>query len=81
MDSTYITVDNYLQSCGLTTQEIEAIRNNLLRPGAPVEAPAGDNRERQLTAQEAQEKAEAAIRSEKSGKSAATASVVSGDEL
>lgn len=41
MDSTYITVDNYLASCGLTPQEIQAIKDNLLLPGAPAAAPAG----------------------------------------
>lgn len=33
MDNTYITVDNYLSSCGLSQQEIDAIRNNLLQEG------------------------------------------------
>ncbi|WIA28498.1 hypothetical protein OEZ86_011041 [Tetradesmus obliquus] len=42
MDSTYITVDNYLASCGLSQQEIEAIRNNLLQPGAPRQGAGGD---------------------------------------
>jgi protein tyrosine/serine phosphatase len=78
MDSTYITVDNYLMSCGLTTQEIEAIRNNLLKPGAPAEAPAGEQQQKQRSPQEAQEAAEKAITT---GKGAAIASVGSGDEL
>lgn len=78
MDSTYITVDNYLMSCGLTSQEIEAIRSNLLRPGAPAEAPAGEQQQKQLSPQEAQEKANKDI---KSGRGAATASLGSGDEL
>ncbi|KAF6263616.1 protein-tyrosine phosphatase-like protein [Scenedesmus sp. NREL 46B-D3] len=43
MDSTYITVDNYLASCGLTKDEINAIRNNLLKPGAPRESPMRSN--------------------------------------
>lgn len=34
MDSTYITVDNYLASCGLSPQEVAAIRRNLMRPDA-----------------------------------------------
>jgi hypothetical protein len=34
MDSTYITVDNYLASCGLTPQEVAAIRRNLMKPEA-----------------------------------------------
>lgn len=34
MDSTYITVDNYLSSCGLTQAEVAAIRRNLMRPDA-----------------------------------------------
>jgi hypothetical protein len=78
MDSTYITVDNYLMSCGLTSQEIEAIRSNLLKPGAPAEAPAGEQQQKQRSPQEAQEAAEKAITT---GKGAATASVGSGDEL
>jgi hypothetical protein len=32
MDSTYITVDNYLASCGLSPQEVSAIRRNLMKP-------------------------------------------------
>lgn len=78
MDSTYITVDNYLMSCGLTSQEIEAIRNNLLRPGAPAEAPAGEQQQKQRSPEEAQAAAEKAI---KTGRGTATASVGSGDEL
>lgn len=65
-------------SCGMTSQEIEAIRRNLLLPGAPAEAPAGDQQQQQLSPQEAKAAAEAAI---KSGRRAATASVGSGDEL
>lgn len=34
MDSTYITVDNYLASCGLSPAEVTAIRRNLMRPDA-----------------------------------------------
>jgi hypothetical protein len=33
MDKTYITVDNYLSSCGLSQEEIDAIRSNLLQEG------------------------------------------------
>lgn len=43
MDSTYMTVDNYLISCGLTHTEIEAIRRNLLQPAAAAAAPAGSS--------------------------------------
>lgn len=49
MDSTYITVDNYLASCGLTPQEVLAIRRNLMKADAltadgqikPAAEPAG----------------------------------------
>eukprot|EP00775_Hariotina_reticulata_P007008 gene7008-7222_t len=43
MDKTYITVDNYLSSCGLSQEEIDAIRSNLLKEGmaARAAAPAG----------------------------------------
>jgi hypothetical protein len=43
MDSTYITVDNYLASCCLTPDEIEAIRSNLLLPGAPRKGAGSSN--------------------------------------
>lgn len=43
MDSTYVSVDNYLISCGLTHTEIDAIRRNLLQPGAAAAAPAGSS--------------------------------------
>jgi hypothetical protein len=61
MDSTYITVDNYLASCGLTKDEISAIRNNLLQPGAPREAPAGSNEAPSEKAQAAAAAAAAAV--------------------
>jgi hypothetical protein len=62
MDSTYITVDNYLESCGLTKAEIDAIRNNLLQPGAPREGtPAGGNEAPSEKAQAAAAAAAAAV--------------------
>jgi hypothetical protein len=61
MDSTYITVDNYLASCGLTKDEINAIRNNLLQQGAPRESPAGSNEAPSEKAQAAAAAAAAAV--------------------
>jgi hypothetical protein len=34
MDEKYLSVDNYLASCGMSQAEVDAIRRNLLLPGA-----------------------------------------------
>ena len=61
MDANYITVENYLMSTGLTSQEIESIKNNLLQPGAPAESPAGEGLTHELSPGEAKAAAEVNI--------------------